>query len=106
MKKLLLLTAATTTLLLSGCSRDYTPAAGASGEDIFKGACMECHEAIEGKENIFYELSSDKKNADFFAKRISSGSLLMPKFPNITGDSLKAVSQYALEHSADKAPEM
>ncbi len=101
MKKLLLLTAATT-ILLAGCSRDYTPAAGASGEDIFKAACMECHEAIEGRDNIFYELSSDKKNADYFAKKISSGSLLMPKFPNITGDSLKAVSQYALEHSADK----
>jgi len=101
MKKLLLLTAATT-LLTAGCSRDYTPAAGASGEDIFKAACMECHEAIEGRDNMFYELSSDKKNTDFIAKKISSGSLLMPKFPNITGDSLKAVSQYALEHSADK----
>ena len=101
MKKLLLLTA-TAGLLLSGCSRDYTPAAGATGEDIFKGACMECHEAIEGKENIFYEIASDKKNADFFARKISSGSLIMPKFPNITGDGLKAVSQYAFEHSADK----
>ena len=102
MKKLFLLTAASTTLLLAGCSRDYTPATGASGEDTFKAACMECHEAIEGKENIFYELSSDKKNADFIANKISSGSLLMPKFPNITGDNLKAVSQYALEHAVVK----
>ncbi len=101
MKKLLLLTA-TTTLLLAGCSRDYTPVAGASGEDIYKGACMECHEAIEGKDNIFYELDAQKKNTDFFADKISSGSLLMPKFPNITGDNLKAVSQYALDHSIDK----
>lgn len=102
MKKLFLLAAASTTVLLAGCSRDYTPAAGASGEDIFKAACMECHEAIEGKENIFYELSSDKKNADFIANKISSGSLMMPKFPNITGDNLKAISQYALEHAAEK----
>ncbi|MCW8929032.1 MAG: c-type cytochrome [Gammaproteobacteria bacterium] len=102
MKKLLMLTAATTTLLLAGCSRDYTPAAGATGEDIFKGACLECHEAIEGKDNVYYELANDKKNAEFFAKKISSGSLMMPKFPNITGDNLKAVSQYALEHSASK----
>jgi len=101
MKKLLLLTASAG-LLLSGCSRDYTPAPGASGEEIFKGACMECHEAIEGKDNIFYELASDKKNADFFAQKISSGSLIMPKFPNITGDGLKAVSQYALDHSVEK----
>lgn len=101
MKKLLLLTASAG-LLLSGCSRDYTPVAGATGEDIFKGACMECHEAIEGKDNIYYEIASDKRNADFFAKKISSGSLIMPKFPNITGDGLKAVSQYAFEHSVDK----
>ena len=102
MKKLFLLSAAMITLLLAGCSRDYTPAAGASGEDIFKAACMECHEAIEGRDNIFYELSSDKKNTKFITNKISSGSLMMPKFPNITGDSLKAISQYALEHSADK----
>lgn len=102
MKKLLVLSAAVTTLFLAGCSRDYTPVAGASGEDIFKGACMECHEAVEGKENVFYELASDKKNVEFFSKKISSGSLIMPKFPNITGESLNAVSQYALDHTADK----
>ncbi|MCP3852328.1 MAG: cytochrome c [Gammaproteobacteria bacterium] len=102
MKKILLLTASSAAILLSGCSRDYTPAAGASGEDIFKGACMECHEAIEGKENVFYELKNEQKNAEFIADKISSGSLIMPKFPNITGDSLKAVSQYAAEHSVTK----
>jgi len=101
MKKLLLLTASAA-LLLSGCSNDYTPTANATGEDIFKGACMECHDAVEGKENIFYEIAGDKRNADFFADKISSGSLIMPKFPNISGDKLKAVSQYALEHSIDK----
>lgn len=101
MKKLLLLTA-TGTLLLAGCSNDYTPTAGASGEAIFKGACIECHEAIEGKENIYYELSADKKNADFIADKVASGSLMMPEFPNITGLSLKAVSQYALDHSVEK----
>lgn len=102
MNKFFLLTAATGVLLLSGCSRDYTPTSGATGEEIFKSACMECHEAIEGKDNIYYELASDKKNIEFIEGRIASGSLVMPKFPNITGDSLKAVSKYALEHSASK----
>lgn len=101
MKKMVLLTASAG-LLLSACSRDYTPAANATGEDIFKGACMECHEAIEGKDNVYYELASDKKNIEFFEKKIASGSLVMPKFPNITDDKLKAVSQYALEHSVNK----
>ena len=97
-----LLFAATSALLMAGCSRDYTPPAGASGEEIFKAACIECHEAIEGKENMYYEIASDKRNAQFFANKISSGSLLMPKFPNITGAGLKAVSQYAVEHSISK----
>jgi len=101
MKKALFLVT-TAAISLSGCSRDYTPAAGETGEDSFKGACMECHEVIEGKENVYYELTADKKNTDFIAKKVSSGSLLMPKFPNITGDNLKAVSQYALEHSISK----
>ncbi|MBE9526653.1 MAG: cytochrome c [Proteobacteria bacterium] len=103
-KSILLMTITTITLtgFISGCSRDYTPTAEATGEDIFKGACMECHDAIEGKENIFYELTADNKNIEFFSKKISGGSLLMPKFPNITADKLKAVSQYALDHSADK----
>ena len=97
-----LLFIASSALLLAGCSRDYTPVASATGEEIFKSACMECHEAIEGKENIYYEVASDKKNAEYFANKISSGSLLMPKFPNITGKNLQAVSQYAADHSAVK----
>lgn len=103
-KSILLMTVCTITLtgFISGCSRDYTPSATATGEDIFKQACMECHEAIEGKDNIFYELKAENKNTAFFSKKISNGSLMMPKFPNITADKLTAVSQYALEHSADK----
>ena len=103
-KSILLMTVSTLTMavFISGCSRDYTPAAAATGEEIFKGACMECHEAIEGKDNMFYELSAENKNIKFFSKKISGGSLMMPKFPNITADKLTAVSQYAMEHSADK----
>ena len=103
-KSILVMTVCTISLsaFISGCSRDYTPSATATGEDIFKQACMECHEAIEGKENIFYELKAENKNSDFFSNKISKGSLMMPKFPNITADKLTAVSQYALAHSTDK----
>ncbi|WP_198265315.1 c-type cytochrome [sulfur-oxidizing endosymbiont of Gigantopelta aegis] len=100
--KTLLLAVATSTLLLAGCSKDFAPETGASGEDIFKNACLDCHKAIEGKDNIHYELTSENKNVDYIASKITEGSLMMPKFPNITGDSLKAVSLYALEHSGDK----
>ena len=100
--KTLLVLAAASTLVLAGCSKDFTPNTGASGEEIFKNACLDCHTGIEGKENIYFELTSENKKADYIADKIASGSLIMPKFPNITGDGLKAVSQYALEHSTDK----
>lgn len=97
-----LLFVATGTLILSGCSNEYTPTAESSGEEIFKAACMECHTPVEGKNNIYYELTADKKNLAYIEAKISEGSLMMPRFPNLTGDSLKAVSQYALEHSIEK----
>jgi mono/diheme cytochrome c family protein len=101
MKKTFLMAAATV-LVLSGCSSDYTPNAGTSGEEIFKAACMECHEAVAGKENIFYEIPADKHNLGYITGKISSGSMSMPKFPNITGNELNAISTYVLEHSVAK----
>ena len=101
MKKSLLIIA-TTSLILTACSNEYAPTADASGEDIYKAACMECHKPVEGKDNIYYELTADKKNLAYIEAKISEGSLMMPKFPNLTGNSLKAVSQYALEHSIEK----
>jgi mono/diheme cytochrome c family protein len=97
--KPLFLIAVSSIILLAGCSRDYTPTSGASGEDIFKAACLECHQAIAEKETIYYELSNENHNINFITNKISSGSLLMPKFPHIIGDNLKSVSQYALKHS-------
>ena len=98
----LLLTAAASTLVLTACTNEYSPAEQSNGEEIFKAACMSCHKPIEGKDNIYYELAADRKNLAYIESKISEGSLMMPKFPNLTGDSLKAVSEYALEHSADK----
>jgi len=102
MKKIAVLMTTGSLILLSACSRDYTPVAGTSGEEIFKAACMECHEAIEGKQDIYYELKPADQTLTFFTDKVSSGSLLMPKFPNIKGEELKAVGQYALEHSQNK----
>ena len=101
MKKLLFIVA-TSALILTACTDEYSPAENTSAKEIFKAACMDCHKAIEGKDNIYYELAAEKKNLAYIEAKISAGSLLMPKFPNLTGDSLKAVSQYALEHSMQK----
>ncbi len=98
----LLLTAAASTLVLTACTNEYTPSEQANGEEIFKAACISCHKPIEGKDTIYYELSADKMNQAYIEAKITEGSLMMPKFPNLTGENLSAVSQYALEHSADK----
>ncbi|HHL45208.1 MAG TPA: cytochrome c [Gammaproteobacteria bacterium] len=83
-------------LILAGCAgkEEYTPAPGATGEDIFKTACAECHEPKEhGK---FFELSKEKANPSAIAKTVSKGGFFMPSFPNISGDSLETLSEYVL----------
>ncbi len=98
----LLLTAAASTLVLTACTNEYTPSEQANGEEIFKAACMSCHKPVEGKDNIYYELSADNMNQAYIEAKIAKGSLTMPKFPNLTGKNLAAVSQYVLEHSTEK----
>ncbi len=86
-------------LTLAGCAGkdEYSPATGATGEDIFKVACMECHEPKEhGK---IFELTKEKAAPAAIAEKINKGSFTMPAFPNISGDSLKAVSEYVLANS-------
>ena len=89
------------TLTMVGCSKpnNYTPAAGASGADIFKAACIECHKIENGK---IFELAADKASAAAIAKRVTEGGTVMPSFPNIKGEELKAVSQYVIENSKVK----
>ena len=98
----LLLTAAASTLVLAACTNEYTPSEQSNGEEMFKAACISCHKPVEGRDNIYYQLSADKMNQAYIEAKITNGSLMMPKFPNLTGEALQAVSQYALEHSAEK----
>lgn len=87
-------------LVLGGCARtnDYTPAAGASGEQIFKEACVQCHSPVNGKVMV---LKSGVDNAETIIERISTGKGIgMPAFPNLQGDSAQAVADYILANSA------
>ena len=88
-------------LAMAGCSKpnNYTPAAGVSGADIFKAACIECHKIENGK---IFALAADKANAAAIAKKITEGGTIMASFPNIKGEELKAVSQYVIENSKVK----
>ncbi|MDH4284752.1 MAG: cytochrome c [Gallionellaceae bacterium] len=101
MKKTYLIIAAMTALAMAGCSKPntYTPAAGASGADIFKAACLECHKIENGK---IFELAADKATPAAIAKKITEGGAIMASFPNIKGEELKAVSQYVIENSKVK----
>jgi len=95
------LTIAVAALAMAGCSKpnNYTSAAGASGADIFKAACIECHKMENGR---IFELTADKANAAVIARKISEGGAIMPSFPNIKGEELKGLSQYVIENSKVK----
>lgn len=101
MKKIYLILTAVAALAMAGCSKPntYTPAAGASGADIFKAACIECHKIENGK---IFELAADKAAPAAIARKITEGGVVMAPFPNIKGEELKAVSQYVVENSKVK----
>ncbi len=82
--------------LLAGCSKpnDYTPAEGMTGEAIFKATCAECHSVDE--KGYYFELASD---ADI-GKKVREGGMMMPSFPNISGDALKSVEAYVAANSS------
>ena len=92
MKKIALLPLA---LLITACSSqsDYSPPAGATGEQMFIGACQSCHSSK-------FELEGDMASAAGIAKKISSGSMAMPSFPDIQGESLVLLSEYVFEHKS------
>lgn len=88
-------------LAMAGCAKtnNYTPAAGASGEDIYKAACAECHKKEGGK---IFELSGDKASAAAIAKKVTEGGMMMPSFPNIKAQELTGLGQYVIENSKVK----
>lgn len=104
MKKLTILAVASVAVL-TGCagSKDYAPAAGASGTQMFKDACVGCHGPISDKElTTFWEIAQENANAAYVAAKIGSGSLMMPSFPNIKGAELETLSKFVLEHNKSK----
>lgn len=89
--------------LLAACSRDYTPASSAIGESIFKEACAECHQPKDpAVPQVVFSLNEKNANERYITHKVQGGSLMMPKFPNITGSKMRSLSTYVLNHSVAK----
>lgn len=86
---------------ITGCTRDYEPKTNADGKAIFKAACAECHKAEDSNQpEIFFTLDEKNANPTYIAHKVHSGSIMMPKFPNIKKTKMRMLSKYVLEHSA------
>jgi len=88
--------------VLSGCIRnnDYTPSPEASGEKIFKEACVQCHTPVSGSVMI---LKPEMANADAIMERVKNGKGIgMPAFPNLTGEPAQNLAEYVLRNSVTR----
>jgi len=99
MKKLTILLSSFALLALVGCgaSKDYTPAADATGERIFSTACTECHKPLRG--DVAMILSEKVANKDALKNKFQKGSMRMPAFPNIQGEAADRLADYLLANS-------
>ncbi len=95
------LTTAIVGLFLSSCTRtnDFKPTAEMTGKDIFNAACVECH-AAEGDSVMV--LNAEMNDVDRIANHVLTGSISMPAFPNIQGESAKILAEYVVENSTFK----
>lgn len=82
--------------LLAACSKtsDFTPESSATGEDIFKSACVECHMPKEG--GHYFELGADMNNVAAVSNKVKKGSIAMPAFAKIEGEALERLAEYVL----------
>lgn len=88
-------------LLTSACSgsNNFSPKPEMSGKEIFAAACVECHTPVG--ESVM-EISADMKDVDQVANKVLSGSLMMPSFPNLQGESARKLAEYVVENSKTK----
>jgi len=88
-------------ITLAGCSKtdNYTPSDTISGEEIFNLNCTKCHKPEVG---AVMRLSADKTSKQAIVKKIQSGGMTMPAFPNIKGEPAERLAKYILENSKPK----
>lgn len=88
-------------IALAGCSKtdNYKPPDTISGEEIFNLNCTKCHKPEVG---AVMRLSADKASKDAITKKIQSGGMTMPAFPNIKDEPAERLAKYILENSKPK----
>ena len=101
MKKVTFIMVVYALIALSGCSKidHYTPPGTISGEEIFNLNCTKCHKPKVG---ALMRLSADKASKDAIIKKIQSGGMTMPAFPNIKDEPAERLAKYILENSKPK----
>jgi len=99
MKKVNSLLVIAVMLVLVGCGKtnDYSPAADASGEEIFGAVCTQCHTPISRE--VVMVLGESVANKDAIVNKVQSGSMRMPAFPNIQGEAADRLAEYVLANS-------
>jgi len=50
----------------------------------------------------YWSINSKNINARYIAHKVNTGSLTMPAFPNIQGESMRKLSEYVLQHNLKK----
>ena len=101
MNKISLILAGCALITIAGCSKTdtYTPSDTISGEEIFNLNCTKCHKP---EIDAVIRLSPGKTSKEAILKQIQSGSMSMPAFPNIKGESGERLAKYILENSKPK----
>ncbi|MFQ5915743.1 MAG: c-type cytochrome [Nitrospinota bacterium] len=66
----------------------------ASGSVIFLQACARCHGAKGEGTALAVPLKGRKIPPERVQAQVSSGAERMPRFPNITGEALKSLSEF------------
>ncbi len=101
MKKVTFIMVVYTLIALAGCSKtdNYMPSDIISGEEIFNLNCTKCHKPEVG---AVMRLSANKASKDAIIKKIQSGGMTMPAFPNIKDEPAERLAKYILENSKHK----
>ncbi len=102
MKKTIGLLVISTAIGLTGCAKTdtYTPAANASGEEIFSANCTKCHQPE--KDGKVMLLSAKMNSKEAIIEKVNKGGMLMTAFPNITGEPAQRLAEFILANSKTK----